>query len=122
MVRYPWYAASLAGGAPNALTWARYSAFLPLYPIGVVSEMWLIYKGLPAVRQRQLHSVSLPHPWNFAFDYSYFLMVSCFLVGGVLLPHVRDSTEIHRNSPKLYRKLTKLERSPGTSPSTLGTS
>lgn len=82
VVRYPWYAASLAGGAPNALTWARYSAFLPLYPVGVVSEMWLVYKGLPAVRQRQLHSVSLPHPWNFAFDYSYFLMVSCFLMGG----------------------------------------
>lgn len=74
VVRYPWYAASLAGGSPAWLTWARYSAFLVLYPVGVVSEMWLLYAGLPAVRQRQLHSLALPNGWNFAFDYSYFLM------------------------------------------------
>lgn len=76
MVRYPWYAASLAGGAPGWLTWARYSAFLVLYPIGVVSEMWLLYRGLPAVRALRLHSMALPNWWNFAFDYSYFLVVS----------------------------------------------
>lgn len=75
VVRYPWYAASLAGGSPAWLTWARYSAFLVLYPVGVVSEMWLLYAGLPAARRRRLHSLALPNGWNFAFDYSYFLVV-----------------------------------------------
>lgn len=75
VVRYPWYAASLAGGAPGWLTWARYSAFLALYPVGVASEMWLLFSGLPAARGRRLHSAALPNKWNFAFDYSYFLVV-----------------------------------------------
>ena len=76
VVRYPWYAASLAGGAPGWLTWARYSAFLPLYPVGVASEMWLLAGGLPAARGRRLHSVTLPNTWNFSFDYAWFLVVS----------------------------------------------
>jgi Protein tyrosine phosphatase-like protein, PTPLA len=80
VVRYPWYAASLAGGAPGWLTWARYTAFLPLYPVGVASEMWLLAGGLPAARGRRLHSVALPNKWNFAFDYSWFLMVRSFSV------------------------------------------
>lgn len=75
VVRYPWYAVGLAGGSPAWLTWARYSAFLILYPIGVVSEMWLLYAGLPAARERKLHSFALPNAWNFAFDYSYFFVV-----------------------------------------------
>jgi Protein tyrosine phosphatase-like protein, PTPLA len=83
VVRYPWYAASLAGGAPGWLTWARYSAFLVLYPIGVVSEMWLLYSGLPAVRQQRLHSMALPNRWNFAFNYSYFLVVRCCPTSGI---------------------------------------
>ena len=82
VVRYPWYAASLAGGAPGWLTWARYSAFLPLYPVGVASEMWLLFSGLPAARGRRLHSVALPNTWNFAFDYSYFLVVGGIEAGG----------------------------------------
>lgn len=75
VVRYPWYAAGVAGGAPGWLTWARYSAFLVLYPIGVVSEMWLLYSGLPAIRERKLHSAALPNAWNFTFNYSYFIVV-----------------------------------------------
>ena len=43
--------------------------------MGVVSEMWLLYAGLPFVKQRQLHSVALPHAWNWAFNFYYFLLV-----------------------------------------------
>jgi hypothetical protein len=43
MIRYPWYAATLMQDCPNWLTWLRYTAFIPLYPIGVIAEMVLLY-------------------------------------------------------------------------------
>lgn len=48
VVRYSYYAANLAdaGGVPYWLTWLRYSAFYVLYPIGVASEMSIIWMSL----------------------------------------------------------------------------
>jgi len=79
VIRYPWYAATLLGGAPYALTWLRYTAFYVLYPVGLLSEMWLLYRGLPAIAARQLHSVLLPNRWNWAFSYYVAMTVSLVL-------------------------------------------
>jgi very-long-chain (3R)-3-hydroxyacyl-CoA dehydratase len=46
VIRYPFYFFSLRGAVPEILTWLRYNAFLILYPLGVGSEMWLIYSSL----------------------------------------------------------------------------
>ena len=54
----------------------RYTAFIPLYPVGVVGEMSAVYAALPAIRARGLRTVRLPNPANFAFDYATFLSVS----------------------------------------------
>lgn len=53
----------------------RYNAFLLLYPTGVVSEMLLLYWGVPYVRQRDLYSIHMPNRWNFAWDYAIFIEV-----------------------------------------------
>ena len=53
----------------------RYTAFLVLYPIGVVSEMVLLYQGVPYVRRRDLYSIRMPNKWNFAWDYALFIQV-----------------------------------------------
>lgn len=53
----------------------RYTAFLVLYPVGAVSEMVLLYRGLPFVRQRDLYSIHMPNKWNFAWDYAVFIQV-----------------------------------------------
>ncbi|PSC75468.1 very-long-chain (3R)-3-hydroxyacyl-dehydratase 2 [Micractinium conductrix] len=74
VVRYPWYAAGVAGACPHWLTWLRYTAFIPLYPIGVVVEMAAVYQALPLIRGRRLRSVAMPNPFNFAFDYHTFLV------------------------------------------------
>ena len=55
VVRYPWYAASLAGGSPGWLTWARYTAFLPLYP--VIRLRSLMFQLLP----RSVDAAGLQH-------------------------------------------------------------
>ncbi len=54
----------------------RYSAFIPLYPLGILGgEMPLIWSGLPYMRQRKLHSLEMPNSMNFAFSYPIFAQV-----------------------------------------------
>lgn len=50
IIRYPWYAATLVDSCPAWLTWLRYTAFIVLYPIGVVSEVWILVEALPSVK------------------------------------------------------------------------
>ncbi|GJP66313.1 hypothetical protein CLOP_g23220 [Closterium sp. NIES-67] len=51
IIRYPQYAFSLLGCCPAWLTWLRYTAFIPLYPIGIFAgEMTLMYLSLPLIR------------------------------------------------------------------------
>jgi very-long-chain (3R)-3-hydroxyacyl-CoA dehydratase len=74
VIRYPWYAATTAKICPFWLTWLRYTAFIPLYPVGVVGEMGAAWFALPLIKQRRLHSISLPHRWNVSFDYRVFMV------------------------------------------------
>lgn len=43
VIRYSYFALSLAGALPALLTWVRYSTFYILYPMGITSECMLIY-------------------------------------------------------------------------------
>ena len=52
-----------------------YTAFIPLYPIGVVGEMAAVWAALPEIAARGLRSVRLPNLLNIAFDYALFLKV-----------------------------------------------
>jgi very-long-chain (3R)-3-hydroxyacyl-CoA dehydratase len=80
LIRYPWYALTLTSrGSPRWLTWLRYSAFIPLYPLGVACELTAIYLALPDLRRFRLWSVSMPNAANFAFDYSVFITVMSLL-------------------------------------------
>lgn len=79
VIRYPWYALTLTGSCPQWLTWLRYSAFILIYPVGVVAEMVLMYRALPFIRARKLFSVFMPNAYNFAFDYTIFITVFLFL-------------------------------------------
>ena len=67
------------------LLWLRYSGFLALYPIGVSSELTMVWLALHAIRSRGLLSLALPNALNFAFDYYTF----CVLGMLVYLPGER---------------------------------
>jgi hypothetical protein len=43
VIRYTYFALSLAGALPTLLTWVRYSTFFVLYPMGITSECMLVY-------------------------------------------------------------------------------
>ncbi|PRW58097.1 hypothetical protein C2E21_2722 [Chlorella sorokiniana] len=75
IIRYPWYAASLAGACPHWLTWLRYTAFIGLYPVGVLGEMKSVFDALPFIKARGLRSLALPNAANWGFDYHTFLVV-----------------------------------------------
>ena len=50
VIRYPSYA--LGANIPGWLNWLRYSAFIPLYPIGGTAEIWLMYHSLLTIDAR----------------------------------------------------------------------
>ena len=46
VVRYSYFVFNLSGvGVPKLWTWLRYNTFLVLYPMGVASECWLVWKA-----------------------------------------------------------------------------
>ena len=49
--------------------------FIPLYPLGVVGEMGLMWLALPTIESRGLGSIKLPNFANFGFDYAFFIRV-----------------------------------------------
>lgn len=43
IIRYSYFMLNLIGSVPGYLTWLRYNSFYVLYPVGVTSEMLLIF-------------------------------------------------------------------------------
>ena len=66
----------------DKLLWARYSAFLPLYPLGVASELTMVYLALPTIHRDRPWSISMPNALNFSFDY-YWL---CIILSVIYIP------------------------------------
>jgi very-long-chain (3R)-3-hydroxyacyl-CoA dehydratase len=57
VVRYTFFVFSLSGvGVPRLWTWLRYNTFVVLYPLGVASECWLVWKAVgPASRVNEMY-------------------------------------------------------------------
>ena len=68
---------------PYPLLWLRYSTFVILYPLGVASEMTMVYLAMPTIRKERPLSFSMPNSINFAFDYYWFcwLAIACYVPG-----------------------------------------
>lgn len=70
---------------PYFLLWLRYSAFIPLYPLGVASEMTMAYLAFPVIRRHRPLSIHLPNSMNWGFDYYIFcwIAVACYVPGNL---------------------------------------
>ena len=68
---------------PYPLLWLRYSAFIPLYPLGVASELTMASLALPVIRVKRPLTLDMPNSLNWGFDYYYFcwLAIACYLPG-----------------------------------------
>ncbi|GAP86539.1 putative 3-hydroxy acyl- dehydratase [Rosellinia necatrix] len=54
VIRYSYFALTLSGWRPAALHWLRYHAFFVLYPLGISSEAWLIWRAVEPARHAGL--------------------------------------------------------------------
>ncbi|GAB7347136.1 hypothetical protein MBLNU459_g3260t1 [Dothideomycetes sp. NU459] len=53
IIRYSYFAVNLSTGqVPRFLTWLRYNTFFVLYPLGISSECWLVYKAIQPAKRR----------------------------------------------------------------------
>ncbi|KAF2666559.1 PTPLA-domain-containing protein [Microthyrium microscopicum] len=52
VVRYSYFVLSLTGSVPDGLVWLRYNLFFVLYPLGIGSEVWLVFKSIPAASKQ----------------------------------------------------------------------
>lgn len=88
IIRYSFYGMKEAlGSQPSWLQWLRYSTFLLLYPIGISSEVGLIYLALPYIKNSEKYCIRMPNAWNFSFDYFYFSII-CLVIYVPGSPHM----------------------------------
>jgi very-long-chain (3R)-3-hydroxyacyl-CoA dehydratase len=52
VVRYGYFVFALNGYIPSILSWLRYNLFFILYPLGISSEMALVYKSILYAKKR----------------------------------------------------------------------
>lgn len=50
VIRYSYFVVTLSGFKPAIITWFRYNTFFVLYPLGISSECYLIYKSIEPAR------------------------------------------------------------------------
>ena len=87
VIRYAFYATKELNCTPYFLTWLRYTTFIVLYPIGVSSELAMVWLALPIIRQQQLYAYPMPNPINMGFDYA----VACIIISLLYAPGVHPS-------------------------------
>ncbi|CZS95929.1 related to protein tyrosine phosphatase-like protein (putative anti-phosphatase); pepino protein; pasticcino protein pas2 [Rhynchosporium agropyri] len=51
VVRYSYFVFTLSGYSPGFISWLRYNLFYVLYPLGISSECWLIYKAIEPAKK-----------------------------------------------------------------------
>lgn len=51
VVRYSFFVVNLSGYSSSLVSWLRYNTFFVLYPLGISSECWLIYKAIAPARE-----------------------------------------------------------------------
>ncbi|KHN74630.1 Very-long-chain (3R)-3-hydroxyacyl-[acyl-carrier protein] dehydratase 3 [Toxocara canis] len=93
MFRYPYYALASLKLHYWIVTWLRYTAWVPLYPMGLLLEVITIYRAIPYYYTSGKYSIEMPNAANFAFNFGAFLLVFVLfafpLIAYRLLSHMR---------------------------------
>ncbi|KAJ8439915.1 hypothetical protein Cgig2_003981 [Carnegiea gigantea] len=74
-IRYSHYAMNCIGYCPHWSTFIRYTAFIPLYPLGAAGEVWLMYHALPYIREKDLYGDFFSY-----FPLSYYTFIQILLL------------------------------------------
>lgn len=80
IIRYSYFVTNLRGGVPKLLTWLRYNTFYVLYPIGIASEMFLIFKASKVAEKTWQLAF-----WSILLAYIPGLLSSSDVINGIFL-------------------------------------
>lgn len=69
IIRYGFFAFKELGIDLYLMKWLRYTGFIVLYPVGVGSEISMIWLALPTIKETHMWSIDMPNTWNFGFDF-----------------------------------------------------
>ncbi|CUM66548.1 uncharacterized protein PRCAT00004217001 [Priceomyces carsonii] len=95
VIRYGFYIAKLLNHVPYPLMWLRYSAFLVLYPVGLVCEASVVYLSLSLAKFASLGNLG----------YFYFLVFALLMyVPGFLILYSYMLKQRSKVLPKATRK------------------
>ena len=94
IIRYSYFVLNLSYGVPELLTWLRYNAFFVLYPLGIGSEMILIWKAKGGAERRGLDVVRYAY-WGQLLIWFAGEFVSLGLQDGVR--RIKRGTEVCTN-------------------------
>lgn len=80
LIRYPFYALSVVNVQFYWIIWLRYSAWIILYPIGILTEAVVIYQNLEYIQKTGRYSYEMPNNLNASF-YAPFIIYAYFYIG-----------------------------------------
>ncbi|KAL4227985.1 hypothetical protein ACF0H5_013423 [Mactra antiquata] len=85
LIRYPFYMFSSIGMDVKIVTWLRYTAWIPLYPLGFLFEGTVVLMSIPLFVESGAFSLQLPNSANFAFYFPWFLNAYLVIIamGGI---------------------------------------
>lgn len=75
LFRYPFYMLGCCNTEWKTLTWLRYTVWIPLYPLGALSEAVAVVQSIPIFDEKKLFSIPLPEAFGTSVPFSYFLRV-----------------------------------------------
>lgn len=74
-IRYSHYALNCIGNCPHWSTFIRYTAFIPLYPVGAAGEVWVMYQALPYIKEKDLY-----RDFFSSLPFSYYTFIQILLL------------------------------------------
>ncbi|KAM4675921.1 very-long-chain (3R)-3-hydroxyacyl-CoA dehydratase 3 [Discoglossus pictus] len=74
VIRYPFYMLACIDTEWKLLTWIRYSIWIPLYPLGALSEAVAIVQSITLFNETGKLSFQLPAPLELTVNFSVFLV------------------------------------------------
>ncbi|XP_072550894.1 very-long-chain (3R)-3-hydroxyacyl-CoA dehydratase isoform X2 [Salminus brasiliensis] len=78
--RYPFYMLACIDTEWKALTWLRYTIWMPLYPLGVLAEAVSVIQSVPIFDETKFLSIRLPEALGSSLSFSYVLQLYLLLM------------------------------------------
>ena len=75
VIRYSYFGMNVAASPPDALVWLRYNTFFVLYPMGILSEVWLIVSATGLAGEL----------WQ-PFEWGLYAILAIYVPGELLFP------------------------------------